>query len=148
MRNRAKRGFSLFLMELLIAILFFSLAAAACIQMFVKAWSTSQKAGDINNAQNCAESMAAVLDGAGTSFEEVKQYFPGIQKEENRYVLFYNTKWKECKKEEEAYRMELAFHTIDHITTSNIRIKDKKQNEIYKLSVESHIPRQAGQRAE
>lgn len=49
---------SLFLMELILAILFFSLAAAICVQMFVKSHQLSRDSVKLNHAVVYCESMA------------------------------------------------------------------------------------------
>ncbi|WP_337663590.1 hypothetical protein [Suilimivivens sp.] len=58
MNNNARKT-SLFLMELIIAILFFSLAATICIQLFVKSHMISERSIALNHsillAQNTAE---------------------------------------------------------------------------------------------
>lgn len=58
MNNNARKT-GLFLMELIIAILFFSLAAAICIQLFVKSHMISERSIALNHsillAQNTAE---------------------------------------------------------------------------------------------
>ena len=48
-RTPAKRS-SLFLLELMIAILFFCLASAVCVQIFVKAHTTSRETQELNTA--------------------------------------------------------------------------------------------------
>lgn len=48
-RTPAKRS-SLFLLELMIAILFFCLASAVCVQIFVKAHTTSRGTQELNTA--------------------------------------------------------------------------------------------------
>ena len=57
--NNNTRKTGLFLMELIIAILFFSLAAAICIQLFVKSHMISERSIALNHsillAQNTAE---------------------------------------------------------------------------------------------
>lgn len=57
--NSNARKTGLFLMELIIAILFFSLAAAICIQLFVKSHMISERSIALNHsillAQNTAE---------------------------------------------------------------------------------------------
>lgn len=57
--NSNARKTGLFLMELIIAILFFSLAAAICIQLFVKSHTISERSIALNHsillAQNTAE---------------------------------------------------------------------------------------------
>lgn len=58
MNNNARKA-GLFLMELIIAILFFSLAATICIQLFVKSHMISERSIALNHsillAQNTAE---------------------------------------------------------------------------------------------
>ena len=58
MNNNARKT-GLFLMELIIAILFFSLAATICIQLFVKSHMISERSIALNHsillAQNTAE---------------------------------------------------------------------------------------------
>ena len=49
---------SLFLLELILAVLFFSVASALCIQIFTKAHLMSQDARDLNFAVNEVSSMA------------------------------------------------------------------------------------------
>ena len=49
---------SLFLLELILAVLFFSVASALCIQIFIKAHLMSQDARDLNFAVNEVSSMA------------------------------------------------------------------------------------------
>ena len=54
---------SLFLMELIIALLFFSLASTVCIRLFVKAHSLSAQTVDQNYAVNYAQNMAEAFLG-------------------------------------------------------------------------------------
>lgn len=67
---------SLFLMELIIAILFFSLSGTVCIQLFAKAKIISRSTVEQNNAvtqaQNLAESWIA-LDGDLTKMQPLFQ---------------------------------------------------------------------------
>lgn len=54
---------SLFLMELIIALLFFSLASTVCIRLFVNAHSLSGQTVDMNHAVNYAQNMAEAFTG-------------------------------------------------------------------------------------
>ncbi len=49
---------SLFLMELIMSILFFSLSAAVCVQLFVKSHALSQQSLKLNYAVIASESLA------------------------------------------------------------------------------------------
>ena len=63
MNPKKKRSTSLFLIELMIALLFFSLAATICIQFFVQAHLQNRQAADLSQAiafsQNLAEEFRA-----------------------------------------------------------------------------------------
>ncbi len=54
---------SLFLMELIIALLFFALSSTVCIRLFVYAHSLSQQTVDTNYALNYAQNMAEAFTG-------------------------------------------------------------------------------------
>ena len=60
MRNQNSKS-ALFLMELIIAILFFAISSAVCVQLFVKAHLMSRDTTDLNHAVACAESASACL---------------------------------------------------------------------------------------
>ena len=54
---------SLFLMELIIALFFFSLSSTVCIRLFVNAHSLSRQTVDMNYAVNYAQNMAEAFMG-------------------------------------------------------------------------------------
>lgn len=123
---------SLFLMELIIAILFFSLVSAVCLKTFARSHILSQDAGDLNTAVIQAESTAELL----RSGESVKN------------VSYYSSSWKPCAKKEAAYilkirKKESAQSNTDTSSTKVYRITIKNtvtEKTIYSLRVIRHIP--------
>ena len=71
LQGRPVSGSSLFLTELIIGILFFSFAAAICVQLFVKAHlisvSGDELSAAVNIAQTAAESFSLSGDAKGTA---------------------------------------------------------------------------------
>lgn len=63
---------SLFLMELIIALLFFSLASTVCIRLFVNAHSLSNQTVDMNHAVNYAQNMAETFIGCGGDLQAMQ----------------------------------------------------------------------------
>ncbi len=59
-RKRASSA-SLFLMELMVAILFFTLSASVCITLFVRAHIQSEKAKALNHALNICSDTAEIV---------------------------------------------------------------------------------------
>ena len=62
---------SLFLLELILAVLFFSVASALCIQIFTKAHLMSQDARDLNFAVNRLQPALCI---------QIRQLHPVIQR--------------------------------------------------------------------
>ena len=73
-RNSSKS--SLFLIELIIAILFFAIGSAVCVRAFVKAHDLSMRAKDLSFASAQASSAASVLEYTDGSFSSFSTYFP------------------------------------------------------------------------
>ena len=61
-RNSSKSG--IFLMELILSILFFSIAAAVCVKLFVTSHDLSSQSVKLNNAVAMAENIAEVFYGS------------------------------------------------------------------------------------
>ena len=65
----------LFLIELMICILFFSITAGICIQFFVKSHNMSQDAKNLYQAQQEAASMAEILEKDIDSLDNISVYY-------------------------------------------------------------------------
>ncbi|MCM1120660.1 MAG: hypothetical protein NC543_15010 [bacterium] len=68
---------SLFLMELIIALLFFSLASTVCIRLFVNAHSLSSQTVDMNYAVNYAQNMAETFTGCDGDLTSMQAILSG-----------------------------------------------------------------------
>lgn len=78
-RKNRPRASSLFLMELILAILFFSIASAVCVQFFVKSHLLSRDADALNHAVNECSNIAEILNTTDSISEGVsllKQLYP------------------------------------------------------------------------
>lgn len=119
----------LFLMEIIVVILFFSVCAGICIQAFAKADSMSREASSLNHAVVRAESAAEeIRAAAGTGNAE-------------DYRRFWDTGWRETQDEKAAaYRMEVTL-TDDGAGMEQAEISVLKQDgtELYALSVRHYL---------
>ena len=70
MNNNARKT-GLFLMELIIAILFFSLAATICIQLFVKSHMISERSIALNHSILLAQNTAEIFYAADGDLTEM-----------------------------------------------------------------------------
>lgn len=122
-RTPAKRS-SLFLLELMIAILFFCLASAVCVQIFVKAHTISSKTQELNTALEKVSGYTELfLADALTENEEI----------------FYDADWQECGEDEASYKIEIQVEPegkLLHGTFTAKRLAGKKSEEIYSVETD------------
>lgn len=75
MNNRSSSRTGLFLMELILAVLFFSLSGAICIQLFVNSHFVSQSSVDLNHSVLWAQNVAETFYGCNGNAEEMGTLF-------------------------------------------------------------------------
>lgn len=79
-KNSSKSG--IFLMELILSILFFSIAAAVCVKLFVTAHQLSGQSVNLNYAAAMAESIAEAFYGCNGDAGELAALFPDARMDE------------------------------------------------------------------
>lgn len=141
---------SLFLMEMIIAILFFSLASAVCIQLFAKSHTLSVKTVNQNHAviqaQNLAESYLA-YEG---NMEELAPLFEqcSLDTANNTLTLFFDAQWNPTQKENAVFQALLAaFPANDSgLITADITVskQDSSESPLYTLQIVHHIAERRG----
>ena len=100
--NKAKSRTSLVLMELIITILFFSLASAVCVQLFVRTHLTSNETKKLNEAINITQSIAEVMNGTDGSLTSVQNHYPNAVGDDDYFVIYYDENFKETDDYENA----------------------------------------------
>ena len=141
---------SLFLMEMIIAILFFSLASAVCIQLFAKSHLLSTQTVNQNHAviqaQNLAESYLS-LEGDISAMQNL--FSPSEQIDENTLRLAFDSSWNLCSAEKGAcFHAELTSTPAEEngIMEAVITVYDVSAPEspVYTLSVMHHTAERRG----
>lgn len=89
-KNSSKSG--IFLMELILSILFFSIAAAVCVKLFVTAHRLSDQSVNLNHAVAMAESIAEAFYGCNGNAGELENLFPdaGMNQTDEQTMLTIN----------------------------------------------------------
>lgn len=141
---------SLFLMELIIAILFFSLAGAVCIRLFVTAHSISQNTIARNHAITQTQNLAEAWLSAEGSQELLAAALPGLEVSEKAggtsFCLFFDKNWEPCsasEAENAAFAAELYIppsEAADSLIHAEITVSALSREEtLYSLSLVHHI---------
>lgn len=119
---------SLFLLELILAVLFFSVASALCIQIFIKAHLMSQDARDLNFAVNEVSSMAEQMPD--DSLQDAAAY--------------YDSSYASCEKADAVYVLTVHYEPEDTLLKAHISMDTIDDNRnIYTLDVTKHRQRRA-----
>lgn len=114
----------LFLMELIIAILVFSIAGAVCVQLFAKSYMLSIHSRELSNAVSLAQSQAEIFYGNPGDITDAD--------------VFYNKDFELCSRDAASYEMtaEEDKGDISGIRKYSISINRISGEEIYSLCVE------------
>lgn len=143
---------SLFLLELILAVLFFSVASALCIQIFTKAHLMSQDARDLNFAVNEVSSMAEQIsagtlhsDTAASSDDTASD--PSTQMPDDSLqdaAAYYDSSYASCKKADAVYVLTVHYEPEDTLLKAHISMDTIADNRnIFTLDVTKHRQRRA-----
>ena len=103
MDQRSNSRLSLFLMELIVAIMFFSLSAAVCVRLFTSAHFMAERAENMSNATIWSQNLAETFEGAKGNLSEMEKFYPGAyvsyslddDSMRNGYIiLFFSEDWE------------------------------------------------------
>lgn len=146
---------SLFLMEMMIAILFFSLASAVCLRMFTRSSQMSKDTTNLNMAVNQAGNAAELLKAAGQASGENRDKnagddlpgsalllseYPDAVRNASSLQVFYDEEWTPCDKEKGAYFMEITC-SKDALLLYHIHVaKVDDRVDIYSIDLKLHCP--------
>ena len=96
MKTTKKSRSFLFLIEMLIVTVFFSLSSIVCVQLFVKAKSYNQQAIDLNNAtmmmQSTVESLRSGIEVENVDWKGLTVTVDSVDKDNYREatIIIYN----------------------------------------------------------
>lgn len=141
MNQQPTRRSSLFLMELIIAILFFSLAATVCVRFFVKSYTLEQESQKLNHAVNAATSIAEIFRNQDHSFSLLAEEYPHGESKDPSYLIYYDNTWKLCNSANAAYTVVLQTTETDTFIIGDITVTDN-DNTIYHLTIKKYIEKE------
>lgn len=87
---------SLFLIELIVAIFFFALASAVCMQLFARAHTLQRETEDLNQGLLLAQSAAAVFESQGGDLAALQDFFPQgtLDTSGSTFTVLYGSNWE------------------------------------------------------
>lgn len=116
---------SLFLMELIIVLMFFSLSAAICMKVFAVSKVKTDTARDLAQASFAAESFAEVYKEYRGDMGKVGEYYSvnGVTSSTKRMVFFYDSEWNRITDGGDAvYSMGIVTDRDKNLLRASIRV--------------------------
>lgn len=154
MYRKSARRSSLFLLELMISILMFSVASAWCVRLFVTARSVVNETEEQNRAQNLAAGYAELFlaseDFEAFLLREGAEKAVGIpagegeikeaEEGEGLYRFCYDENWNLCGIEGSTLVLEIRITKEDDFTSCHLWFHrpTREYSDIYHLDVEKY----------
>ena len=142
--DRSSSKTKVFLLELIIIILFFAIAAAVCVNLFVKAKIISDNSSDLTMAVLQGQKTAETVKGAPAGMEAdlLEGFQPGG---EGRYIAYYDKNWNPIiTADKSVYQTETVFYQRDNLLVAEISVK-KAQEVLFSITTEKFIEQNAGE---
>ncbi len=99
---------SLFLMEMIFALLFLALSSTACIRIFAAAKMNHTQAQEWRQIQMLTTSVGEILEGSDGTAETFVSLLPEGNIQDNVIEWYYDKSWKSCSASQASYEMELT----------------------------------------
>ncbi len=134
---------SLFLMELIISILFFSMASTVCIRLFVRAHTMGAQTINESHAVNIAQNLAEGFLGSEGDMDALHALFPEGTLQDGELVLYWDGEWQPCGLKDASYTAkvtDLGYSQGSGLTSADISISGIADEEaIYSLHLDHHL---------
>jgi len=135
--NRSKSG--LFLIELIIAVGFFALASAVCIQLFAAAHSLRTRSFGLQMAVVSAQSAAESFKATGANAHRMGELLGG-DLTGTRLTLGYDENWVPVRAQTARYLMVVEIDTSEEPALAAIIVEDTAMDELlYSLTAKSYL---------
>ena len=123
-KNSSKSG--IFLMELILSILFFSIAAAVCVKLFMTSHQLSDQSVNLNYAVAMTESIAEAFYGCNGNVGELESLFPDARMDQIDEQTIFT-----INNVEEGLCAFVNINASGELTTCGIRVGTSQQNTAY-----------------
>ncbi|MFZ2539143.1 MAG: hypothetical protein WAX04_09625 [Oscillospiraceae bacterium] len=140
-KRRSSSRTGLFLIELIVTILFFALASAVCMQLFVKAHLISTHSSDLSMALNEVQSATECFKSSDGSIQSVATIL-GVKSGENanEISVYYDKNWN-ITDDNIVYELTLSTNLENPVVaTITVTKSADKANPIYQIEAKKYLP--------
>ena len=132
---------SLFLMELMISILFFSLSSAVCIQLFAKAHTINETTEHISAATVIAQNISEYFHHTNGNKEQFLSYFEEYESSSSQTFLYFTENGDSCSASNAYYKVSLTLQEEENFNTITFQVIHIINKEtLYSSTLKKHVP--------
>lgn len=136
---------SLFLLELIFAILFFSVASAVCVQVFVKSHILNQEAQILTLASQKTRDAAELLastDSLSESFTILKDsYSDCCTEQKDSVTIFYDEDFSPCSAHVSVYQLTVEIQEKSRLLCAHFTVSSAEEPSIFELETKHYLQR-------
>ncbi len=138
MAKKTAQRSSLFLLELIIAILFFILAATACVKCFVHSHQVEKDSIAQNQAVLISASIAEVFRSQEDPQDILQQLYPVGCYSEDTFYIYYDNNWEMCSASDACYTVSFTTEYRQPFKEGYICVSDS-DSVIYDLTIDKYM---------
>lgn len=146
MNKFEKSKSSLFLMEMIITILLFSVCGAICMRLFAASNTLSRQTKELNKAVAVAQGFAEVMRGTDGTLQSIMEEYPNsVSGSDGYFEVFYDKDFTECPYNEAVYVGDITLTPNGAIQNMEVRIvRLSDYEEIYSLTATKYMNKVRG----
>lgn len=127
----------LFLMEIMLNILFFSVLATICLQLFFKAHTLSESTTTLHRAVTTSTSIAEVYQSSNNGKEALLSIYNEAVSDGEQIIIYFDESFLACSNEKSIYQAVVTLED-NNLRTAQIEFGKKGLEPIYILSASSY----------
>lgn len=138
---------SLFLMEILLNILLFSVLLVVGLQFFSKTHTLTQKTGQLHAAVTSCSNIAAVFEAGDGTTADLLALYPYSVNLDNKVIIYLDKDFNECKKGQAKYYITAKQNKSNNTQLASLTIRchtmEHGKELIYELNATHYTPLRA-----
>lgn len=133
MEKRKHSRAGLLMTEILLALLFFAIAAAGCLQIFVRAFQVNEEAYQLKLVLNSTEDLIQRWKREDGSLQPLLESYEWTEKNPSGGKIFFDDGGKCCEETEKEYELEITLWEQEMLSKILIVGRDCQGSEVYRV---------------
>ncbi len=132
---------SVFLLELMINIVLFSIVITVCLRIYLLGYKKSQETTQLTHAIVLVQDVCDCFQSCYGDSEKMLSYFPNGILQSTDMTLYYDQDFQKSSDLQDVYEIRISFTSDHSLNTANIRfVNVATEAEIYHITTTVHIP--------